>query len=145
MVEAAFRENGVSATGDDADQSLREEMADLHARFCRGIGDPKRLLIIAHLKNGELTVSQLSQKIGAAHSNTSQHLSMMRDLGIVLARRVDNNVFYRLSDSRLADVVDLLRSIQADLRDRPQAASSSARPAPLSTRLVGTGEQPWPR
>jgi ArsR family transcriptional regulator len=81
-------------------------------------------LIIAALKDGELTVGQLARAIGAAHANTSQHLSMMRDLGLVLARRVDNNVFYRLSDPRLAQVIDLLRSIQADLRNHPIAASS---------------------
>jgi ArsR family transcriptional regulator len=131
-------ESDQSSRGDKVDVALlRDEMIDLHARFCRGIGDPKRLLIIAALKDRERTVGQLAQVIGAAHANTSQHLSMMRDLGLVLARRVDSNVFYRLSDPRLAQVVDLLRSIQADRRNRPTAASSVPAPSAASVAEIG--------
>ena len=119
MIDLTDQTDNLSVIPDVGTAFLRAEMSELHGRFCRGIGDPKRLLIVASLKNGEQTVGQLALQIGAAHSNTSQHLSMMRDLGLVLARRVDNNVFYRLSDPRLADVVDLLRAIQADLRSRP--------------------------
>jgi ArsR family transcriptional regulator, virulence genes transcriptional regulator len=123
MIEMVVSPQDISTIDRDNVRTLRDEMAALHARFCRGLGDPKRLLIIAQLKDGELTVSQLAHQIGAAHANTSQHLSMMRDLGLVLARRVDNNVFYRLSDPRLAEVIDLLRSMQADLRNHPSSMS----------------------
>jgi ArsR family transcriptional regulator len=128
----------------DLSDSLRDEMAELHTRFCRGIGDPKRLLIVAALATGEKTVGQLAQQIGAAHSNISQHLSLMRDLGLVRAQRIDNNVYYRLSDPRLADVVELLRAIQADLHQQRSTAIRS--PGLTSARRIAgvakTGEQP---
>ena len=97
----------------DLDQR-RDAMSSLHARFCRGLGDPKRLLIIVALRSGEKSVSQIAKEIGASPSNASQHLGLMRDLDLVIARRIENNVFYRLSDSRLADAVDLLHAIQID-------------------------------
>ncbi len=50
--------------------------------------------------------------------NVSQRLALMRHLGIVVTRRVDNNVFYRLSDPRILQAVDLLRAVQADQQRR---------------------------
>ena len=96
----------------------RDELYALHASFCQGLSDPKRLLIIAALRDGEKTVSQLWHLIGARQSTVSQHLALMRHLGLVESRRADGNVFYRLADQRIADVVDLLRAVHADLQLR---------------------------
>jgi DNA-binding transcriptional ArsR family regulator len=113
--------------GDDLAR-LRDEMYRLHARFCRGLSDPKRLLIITSLRSGEKSVSQLTHEIGASQSNVSQHLGLMRDLGLVVGRRVDNNVYYRLSDPRIADAVDLLREIQFDQQNRVCTSLTSTIP-----------------
>jgi len=110
-------------------EHLRDELTELHARFCRGLGDPKRLLIIAALRLEERSVGELARQLGATHSNVSQHLGMMRDLGLVVARRVDNNVYYRLSDPRIAEVIELLRAIQGDLSWRHRPALAAAPPA----------------
>ena len=96
----------------------REELYALHASFCQGLSDPKRLLIITALRDGEKTVSELWRLIGARQSTVSQHLALMRHLGLVESRRADGNVFYRLADQRIAQVVDLLREVHADLQLR---------------------------
>lgn len=108
-------------------EAQRDEMTAIHSRFCRGLGDPKRLLIIVALQNGEQSVGQLAQYLGASHSNVSQHLALLRDLGLAQARRVDNNVYYRLADPRIADIVNLLRAIHAD-------SQRSTAPSPAPTR-----------
>ena len=61
----------------------REELYALHASFCQGLSDPKRLLIVAALRDGEKSVGELGQLIGARQSNASQHLALMRHLGLV--------------------------------------------------------------
>jgi ArsR family transcriptional regulator len=103
----------------------REELYALHASFCQGLSDPKRLLIVAALQSGEKNVGELGQLIGTRQSNVSQHLALMRHLGLVEARRADGNVLYRLSDPRIAEAVDLLRAVQADLQRRRSAALGS--------------------
>ena len=103
----------------------REELYALHASFCQGLSDPKRLLIVAALHSGEKNVGELGVLIGARHSTVSQHLALMRHLGLVEARRADGNVLYRLSDPRIAEAVDLLRAVQADLQRRRSAALGS--------------------
>ena len=107
-----------SAILSEVPDALRDELYALHARFCQALGDPKRLLIIAALRDGELSVGELTRLVGARQANVSQHLALMRHLGIAIARRVDNNVFYRLSDPRIVQAIDLLRAVQADQQRR---------------------------
>jgi ArsR family transcriptional regulator len=126
-------------SSDDDLERLRDELAELHARFCRGLADPKRLLIIVALRNGEQSVGQLAHYVGATPSNVSQHLGMLRDLGLVLARRIDTNVYYRLSDPRIAQAVDLLRAIQADAARR--VAFASASPIVATRELAHSGAE----
>jgi len=72
-----------------------------------GTQRPKRLLIVAALRDGE-SVGDLGQLIGARQSNVSQHLALMRHLGLVESRRADGNVLYRLADPRHAKYVPIL-------------------------------------
>jgi DNA-binding transcriptional ArsR family regulator len=95
---------------------LREDLYALHARFCRGLGDPKRLPIIAALRGGERAVSELVEATGASQANVSQHLALMRNLGLVLVRRQGPSMLYRLADPRIAEAVELLLAAQADLQ-----------------------------
>jgi DNA-binding transcriptional ArsR family regulator len=100
----------------------RDELYALHASFCQALSDPKRLLIVSALRHGERSVGELCELIGARQSNISQHLALMRHLGLVETRRADNNVLYRLADARIAEAVELLRAVQTDLQRRRTAA-----------------------
>jgi DNA-binding transcriptional ArsR family regulator len=96
----------------------RDELYALHASFCQALSDPKRLLIVSALRDGEKSVGELCHLVGARQSNMSQHLALMRHLGLVDTRRAEGNVLYRLADPRIAEAVELLRSVQADLQRR---------------------------
>ena len=100
----------------------RDELYALHASFCQALSDPKRLLIVSALREGEKSVGELCQLVGARQSNMSQHLALMRHLGLVETRRAEGNVLYRLADPRIAEAVELLRSVQADLQRRRTVA-----------------------
>ena len=105
------------------DESIpRDELYALHASFCQALSDPKRLLIVSGLRDGERSVGELCQMVGARQSNISQHLALMRHLGLVESRRADGNILYRLADPRIAEAVELLRAAQADLQRRRTAA-----------------------
>ncbi|WP_370184105.1 ArsR/SmtB family transcription factor [Rhodococcus wratislaviensis] len=53
-----------------------------------------------------------------SQSNASQHLTILRERGIVTTRRVKNNVFYSLRSQKIVQAVDLLREFLAeDLAD----------------------------
>jgi ArsR family transcriptional regulator len=95
------------------------ELHELHARVCKAIADPKRLMIINELRDRELSVGDLCDALGFSQSNASQHLAVLRERGIVTARRSGSNVFYSLRSQKIVQAVDLLREFLAeDLADR---------------------------
>jgi ArsR family transcriptional regulator len=101
------------------DQDVAGQLQELHARVCKAIADPKRLLIINELRDRELSVGDLCEALGFTQSNASQHLAVLRERGIVSARRSGSNVFYSLRSQKIVQAVDLLREFLAeDLADR---------------------------
>jgi DNA-binding transcriptional ArsR family regulator len=96
------------------DREVAEQLQDLHARICKAIADPKRLMIINELRDQELSVSDLCEALGISQSNASQHLAILRERGIVSSHRVGTNVYYSLRGHKVLQAVDLLREFMAD-------------------------------
>lgn len=90
------------------------QLQELHARICKAIADPKRLMIINELRDRELSVGDLCEALGLTQSNASQHLAILRERGIVTSHRVGTNVFYSLRSQKVVMAVDLLREFLAD-------------------------------
>jgi len=96
------------------DPATAAELHELHARVCKAIADPKRLLLINEMRDGPQTVGDLSEAIGISRSNASQHLAVLRDRGLVRAQRTGSNVYYSLRSPKIVQAVDLLREFLAD-------------------------------
>ena len=62
----------------------------------RALGDPTRLRILLALRGGELCVCQLTGLCGLAPSTVSKHLSVLAQAGLVLSRKTERWVYYRL-------------------------------------------------
>jgi ArsR family transcriptional regulator len=108
------------------DPKVRNEIYELHARLCKALADPKRLLIINALRDGQKSVGELTQELELSQSNVSQHLAVLRERGVVRASREGNNVFYSLRDAKVVKALDLLREVMAaQLRRRSELQSVS--------------------
>lgn len=97
--------------------------ADLLARVFHGLADPTRLRIVQLLLAGEKNVGELVAALGAPQGRVSSHLMCLRWCGFVTTRRVGKYVFYRMSDPRVAELVQLAHGL---LHDNAQAISSCA-------------------
>ena len=98
------------------------EISELHARVCKGLADPKRLLIINALRDGPRSVGDLAEALGVSQPNVSRHLAVLRDRGFVTADRVGNGVEYSLASQRPLRALDLLREFMTEeLGWRPTA------------------------
>jgi DNA-binding transcriptional ArsR family regulator len=95
-------------------QDLEQEVNQLHAEFCAGLADPKRILILYALADKPCNVGELANYVGLSQPATSRHLKLLRERGMVTATRLGPSVEYRLADERLIQALDLLR---AALRD----------------------------
>lgn len=107
------------------DRDVAAELHELHARVCKAIADPKRLLIINELRDRELSVGDLCESLDLTQSNVSQHLAILRERGVVAARREGTSVIYSLRGTKVLAAVDLLREFLAeDLTDRARLSHS---------------------
>jgi ArsR family transcriptional regulator, cadmium/lead-responsive transcriptional repressor len=88
---------------------------DLQAKLFRGFSDPSRLAILEALRGGSLTVSELVQITGLTQSNLSNHLSCLRDCGLVTVQPQGRYAFYSLSDARVEQLLRLADELLADV------------------------------
>jgi ArsR family transcriptional regulator len=100
------------------------EISELHARVCKGLADPKRLLIINALRDGPRSVGDLAEALGVSQPNVSRHLAVLRDRGFVTAERFGSSIHYALSSPKIVQAMDLLREFMTEeLGWRPTATS----------------------
>ena len=83
----------------------------LHADICTTLASPARLRIIAALRDGEVAVGDIVEAVGTRKANVSQHLAVMRQRGIVQARREGLNVYYRLTSAKIIQACELMREV----------------------------------
>lgn len=94
--------------------AIHDELIRLHASVCKGLADPKRLLIINALRDGERTVTELVEELGVPQANVSQHLAVLRDRGLVRARKDGQFVWYTVTSAKIIEAMDLLREVMAE-------------------------------
>ena len=88
---------------------------NVKARLFRGFGDPSRLKILESLSGGGQTVGVIVERTGLSQSNVSNHLSCLRDCGLVITEQRGKFVEYRLSDPRVNKLLILAGSLLADV------------------------------
>jgi len=94
--------------------TLVQEITQLHADFCSALADSTRLILLYALADGPRNVTELTQELGLPQPTISRHLKNLRDRGLVTATRQGMMVQYSLSDRRVIDALDILRSIMRD-------------------------------
>ncbi len=94
--------------------ALTQEINNLHADFCSALADPTRLLLLYSLAEGPRNVSELTQDLSQPQPTISRHLKVLRDRGLVTATRQGTMVQYTLTNHRIIDALDILRSVMRD-------------------------------
>jgi ArsR family transcriptional regulator len=87
-------------------ESIRQASAAMQA-----MAHPLRLKILCLVGNQELSVLEIVEAVGTSQSNVSQHLAVLRDNGLLAARKDGTRVFYRIADPRLVKMIALTREI----------------------------------
>lgn len=105
---------------------FRDEINNLHAQVCSGLSDPNRILILYTLAKHPYNVGDLAEELEIAQPTISRHLKVLRERDMVKARRDGQTVNYSLTDQRIIQALDLLRSMLAD-NLKSQAALLSRR------------------
>jgi len=96
---------------------LPDDLVELIARRFRAIGEPMRIRLLDQLRDGEATVSDISEALGASQQNISKHLAVLADAGILGRRKDGNRVYYRIVDEGVLTLCEnVCGSVQQQLR-----------------------------
>ncbi len=88
-----------------------EAKAEEAAKLLEALANPRRLLILCELAQGERSVGELVRIVGLQQAALSQHLARLRELDLVATRRQSQMIFYRLSSPAAAAVINTLAEI----------------------------------
>ena len=87
------------------------ENTEAAAELLSLIGNEKRLAILSHLLEGEITVGVLADKVSLSQSALSQHLAKLRGSNLVETRRDRQMIYYSCSSEPVRQVLLTLDQI----------------------------------
>lgn len=96
----------------------QSEIYARHAEMCKVFSHPLRLQILNALRDREMSVSDMADRLDVAIGNLSQHLNMMKHRRVLGTRKDGNAVYYRLANPKILDAFDLIREILFDQMQR---------------------------
>lgn len=97
------------------------------ARVLKAVADPIRLAILDQVRDGERSVQQIAEGVGAERSNVSRHLAVLAAAGVLTSRKNGVKVFYGLRTPCILSLFTCVCNvIEADVREA-QAAVGHAR------------------
>lgn len=74
------------------------ELAELIAARLRVVGDPNRIRILDLLRGEELSVGEITERLGTSQQNASKHLGILHQAGVVGRRKQGTTSLYRVTD-----------------------------------------------
>jgi ArsR family transcriptional regulator len=83
------------------------------AKIIKALAHPSRLMIVDALAEGEKCVGELQELVGSDISTVSKHLALMKDAGIVVDRKIGQQVFYGL---RVPCIVGFFGCVEAVMK-----------------------------
>jgi ArsR family transcriptional regulator, virulence genes transcriptional regulator len=101
---------------------------ELQAEISKTLANPLRIAIIHYLKDGEKTVNDLTQTLGASQSNISQHLAIMRQRQIVKTRKEGSTVYYRVASPKISQACDMVREVLLEQLNQRQEMAKTYSP-----------------
>jgi ArsR family transcriptional regulator len=106
---------------------MREFMA-----ITKALSDPGRVRILLALRRRELCVCQITELFGLATSTVSKHLSILNHAGLILSRKTERWVYYRLPDkSAPVAVCEALDWVHQSLAKTDEAKADGKRLAKI--------------
>ena len=88
-------------------QTMRQK-ARIAAGLLKVLSNENRLMIVCHLGQGEMTVSEINERFDLSQSALSQHLAVLRKEGVVTTRRASQTIYYSLASPEAARLIEFM-------------------------------------
>jgi DNA-binding transcriptional ArsR family regulator len=93
------------------DEEISTQSYGLQVQIFKVLSLPSRLAILEILRGGEHCVCHMESYLGFRQAYISQQLAVLREAGLVQDRRDGWNIFYRVADNRIYEILDAVRRI----------------------------------
>ncbi len=100
--------------------TMNEKVEEV-SRLLAEMANPRRLLVLCHLVEGEKSAGELALLVGLSPGALSQHLQRLRALALVATRREGQTIHYRLASGKVRDILETLHRLYCD----PQSHGSA--------------------
>jgi ArsR family transcriptional regulator len=101
----------MNATAESVVLITNEEDIFNASHSLKAMAHPLRLKILCILGGaGEVSVQDIVEQVGTSQSNISQHLSILREKGILASRKDANKVYYRVADPKILQLIGAMRA-----------------------------------
>lgn len=87
---------------------MEMDMYENRAQILKALAHPTRLHILDLIREERPCVKMLEEELGLAQPNISQHLSLLRNIGVVAAEREGNQVCYRINNDTVLRILDAI-------------------------------------
>ncbi|WP_036020454.1 ArsR/SmtB family transcription factor [Paraburkholderia mimosarum] len=98
----------MSSSDPTIDLRTMQASAEKACTLLKVLANPDRLLIMCRLSQDELSVGELEEQLGIRQPTLSQQLAVLRENGLVTARREGKNIFYSVASVQALAVMDVL-------------------------------------
>jgi DNA-binding transcriptional ArsR family regulator len=99
----------------------QDRLFELHAEVCKTLSNPVRLKIIIELQDSEMTVGALAKKLDIRQAHLSQHLSVLRQRGVLNSRKEGVSVYYSIANPKIIKACNLMREVLMERLHKEQS------------------------
>lgn len=90
---------------------MHDQHIDDIAKLLKTMSHPIRLKILCLLQDKEMTVGDLHNHVHTTNANVSQHLSILRNQGIISFRKDANFIYNRIAEGRVTELIKTMREL----------------------------------
>jgi DNA-binding transcriptional ArsR family regulator len=106
---------------------LPEPLAELIAQRFRVIGEPMRIRLLDTLREGPMTINELTEALGATQQNVSKHVGVLAQAGIVGREKDGTRVRCFIADDSVFDLCEqVCGGLRAQVAELDQLLSGGA-------------------
>lgn len=89
----------------------REKLVHFKAEFFKALANPLRIKILDELREKELAVSEIRDRLDVEMPNVSQQLAILKSKQLVVARKQGNNIYYSCVDPTIFELLDVAKEV----------------------------------
>jgi rhodanese-related sulfurtransferase/DNA-binding transcriptional ArsR family regulator len=92
-------------------REFKDSVFEQFARVASAFASPRRLEVVDLLAQGPRSVDSIAEQTSMTVANTSRHLQVLRNAGLVISTRHAQRVVYRLADPTVVEGYRALREV----------------------------------